>query len=592
MYSTPLDTALSVPTVGILANDATIEPLTASLVSNVSHGTLALNTDGSFVYTPATGYTGTDTFTYNASNGTETSNAATVTITIAPASCAGDGDKDDLKHPNGDDCGPSKPVKVKDDKYETPLNTPLPVAAPGVLANDPQHGTLTAVLASSVSHGTLALNPDGSFLYTPATGYTGADTFTYKAQVPGGAFSNIATVTITVKGPSCAGDDERAGRKDGQKDGRKDGPGRGRAGGPADRRGGPHGRDDENGCAPGSPAAANDSYSTDQGTTLTVSAPGVMTNDSDPQHLAITAALVSSVSHGTLTLAADGSFVYKPTSSFTGTDSFTYKVSNGSATSDPATVTITVTAAPCVGDGDKDDRTHPNDDDCRSSNPTAKDDAYSTTKNTSLTINSPGVLANDSDPRHKALRAVLTSTVSHGTLTLNSNGSFVYAPAVNYTGTDSFTYKASNGTQTSNTATVTIAVTADGRRMTGGGTFDGKLQLTHGFELHCDASDGPNNLEVNWKGHKFHLTAVTAASCSTDPSIKAGHPDASFNTYTGTGVGLYDNSTVVTATWEFTDAGEPGTKDQATLILTDAKGKTICNASGTVSKGNQQAHDQ
>ena len=93
--------------------------------------------------------------------------------------------------------------------------------------------------------------------------------------------------------------------------------------------------------------------------------------------------------------------------------------------------------------------------------PTANPDAYSTTEDTPLTVAAPGVLANDSDPEHDPLSAVLVSGPSHGTLTLNPDGSFTYTPATNHTGSDSFTYQASDGTLTSELATVTLTVTVN-----------------------------------------------------------------------------------------------------------------------------------
>ncbi len=94
-----------------------------------------------------------------------------------------------------------------DDSYRVPHDTTLMAAAPGVLANDTgaEGDSLTAILVSSVSHGTLRLKPDGSFTYTPDSGFTGPDSFTYK--VAGGVGeSNIATVTINVEAvPPAAG---------------------------------------------------------------------------------------------------------------------------------------------------------------------------------------------------------------------------------------------------------------------------------------------------------------------------------------------------------------------------------------------------
>ena len=86
-----------------------------------------------------------------------------------------------------------------DEAYTTAQDTPLTITAPGVLANDsdPDGDALTAALASGPAQGTLTLNPDGSFLYTPAAGFSGKDSFTYHAN-DGIADSNIATVTISV----------------------------------------------------------------------------------------------------------------------------------------------------------------------------------------------------------------------------------------------------------------------------------------------------------------------------------------------------------------------------------------------------------
>ena len=90
------------------------------------------------------------------------------------------------------------------------------------------------------------------------------------------------------------------------------------------------------------PAAANDTYATDEDTALIVAAPGVLDNDTDANGDALTADLVDDVDDGTLALSADGSFTYTPAADFTGSDSFTYRASDGPARSDPATVTITV----------------------------------------------------------------------------------------------------------------------------------------------------------------------------------------------------------------------------------------------------------
>jgi VCBS repeat-containing protein len=91
--------------------------------------------------------------------------------------------------------------------------------------------------------------------------------------------------------------------------------------------------------------------------------------------------------------------------------------------------------------------------------PMAANDAYNTSVNIRLDVSAPGVLGNDTDVDGDTLTAVLASTVSHGTLMLNADGSFSYTPSASFNGTDSFTYKASDRVAQSNAATVTIVVT-------------------------------------------------------------------------------------------------------------------------------------
>ncbi|HUQ30890.1 MAG TPA: Ig-like domain-containing protein, partial [Pyrinomonadaceae bacterium] len=91
------------------------------------------------------------------------------------------------------------------ESYNTSVNTPLNIPAPGVLMNDtgtPAPSAQTITAGATTQGGTVTLNADGSFLYTPATGFTGADTFTYTAT-NGLSPDDTATVTINVdEGPT------------------------------------------------------------------------------------------------------------------------------------------------------------------------------------------------------------------------------------------------------------------------------------------------------------------------------------------------------------------------------------------------------
>lgn len=130
-------------------------------------------------------------------------------------------------------------------------------------------------------------------------------------------------------------------------------------------------------------------------------------------------------------------------------------------------------------------------------------------------------------------------------------------------------------------------------RMTGGGsvfTTDG-VRVTHAFELNCAASQGPNNLQVNWgKGNRFHLESLTSAFCSDDPTIEESPPVSGFDTYEGSGSGRYNGVSGATATWKFTDAGEPGKNDFAEINIWDAGGNLVLSVAGNLNRGNHQAH--
>jgi uncharacterized repeat protein (TIGR01451 family) len=165
---------------GVLANDtdADAQAMTVVPMGTPSHGTLTLNPNGSFLYTPDPNYAGSDNFSYRATDGTDSSLVTVVSLTVTGVNDA--------------------PTATADSHSATEDQT-LNVAAPGVLGNDadPEGQTLTAVVVSGPAHGSLTLNANGSFAYTPTPNYNGPDSFTYRVS-DGGAQSAPATVTLTV----------------------------------------------------------------------------------------------------------------------------------------------------------------------------------------------------------------------------------------------------------------------------------------------------------------------------------------------------------------------------------------------------------
>ena len=469
-YITDEDTPLAIDAAaGLLANDSDPDSssLTVAMVSGPVHGTVILNADGSFDYTPSADFNGVDGFSYVVSDGTLESDVATVTLNVNSVEDA--------------------PLAT-DDAFATDEDTPLIVDVAGVLANDSDvdGDSLTAVLVSGPAHGSLTLNADGSFSYTPEADFSGQDVFIYTAS-DGSLTSNEATVTITVNplndAPVATADEysvdedsplhiDAAGILGNDSDPDGDALSAVLVSGPASGTLAlnPDGSFDYapaanfNGddtfvyrASDGSsesaettvtihiqavndaPVGEADSYVTEEDTPLTISAPGVLANDSDIDGDSLSAILVNGPAHGTVSLGADGSLTYTPEANFNGSDSFTYQASDGSLASGETTVSITVTSVA--------DASIPN------------NDAYSTGEDVTLTASAEtGVLANDFDPQDLPLTAELVSGPTHGTLTLNADGSFSYSPSAHYYGTDSFTYVANNGVEAGPVMTATIVV--------------------------------------------------------------------------------------------------------------------------------------
>jgi hypothetical protein len=175
-----------------------------------------------------------------------------------------------------------------------------------VLANDTDVDagdtlTLASYNGSGLTGGTLTANGGGSFTYVPDPSFVGADSFTYVVRDADGATSS-GSVSIAVAAAQHA------------------------------------------------PVAGNDSYATAQDTPLVVAAPGLLANDGDSDGDSVTVVTTpqSTPSNGSVLLAADGSFTYTPASGYSGTDSFTYTLEDGTGRSSVGTVSVTVSSAPVL----------------------------------------------------------------------------------------------------------------------------------------------------------------------------------------------------------------------------------------------------
>ncbi len=396
---------------GSLGGSVTSHPAGTS-VSFGSGGSLTVNADGSFSFTPAAGFAGTFTFQYRITN-TAGSSDATVTINVTGTA----------------------PTAVDDPGYSTSVGSTLNVpAATGVLANDSLGtpaatltsfgggslgGTVTAHAAGSTatfgSGGSLTVNADGSFSFTPATGFSGSFTFQYRITNVIG--TSDATVTIEVEAAPTAVND---------------GPGAN--------------------STPGSPyhAALNSPFN--------LPAPGVLANDdrgspvanvvsfgADSLGGAVTDhAAGSTVSplpghaNGSLTVGSDGSVAFTPPTDFTGLYVFRYRIENARGSSD-AQVTIAVGARPVANDD----------------NYTALHGNLVGNVHVNTATGSPfRVTGNDQGDR----TTLALVSQSNGTATLNPDGTFTFAPTPGYEGPASFTYTLTNGFGTTEAATVSLNV--------------------------------------------------------------------------------------------------------------------------------------
>ncbi|MFL6436450.1 MAG: Ig-like domain-containing protein, partial [Terriglobales bacterium] len=156
----------------LIATSPSGSPLTYTILSTPIHGTLS-GAAPNLTYTPANGYVGSDAFTFKANDGTADSNVATVSITVLP---------------------PDRPPVATDGTAAVSSGTVAPIS---LVATDPDGDPLIYSIVTLPSHGQLSGGTGATRTYTPAPGYVGNDSFTFRAN-DGTLDSNLALVTISV----------------------------------------------------------------------------------------------------------------------------------------------------------------------------------------------------------------------------------------------------------------------------------------------------------------------------------------------------------------------------------------------------------
>jgi FtsP/CotA-like multicopper oxidase with cupredoxin domain len=264
-YDVNINNSLPIVAPGVLANDtdAELDQLAAVLATTTSNGTLILNSDGSFLYTPALGYTGSDSFTYRASDGALESADTTATITVVASG---------NNLPVADDQSVTTGQQLGGNSEEVAIT---------LSGSDPDGDTTFLTVTGGPASGVLA-GTSPNLTYTPNVGFAGSDSFTYKAtDVPSLADSLVdATVDITV-------------------------------------------------VANQAPIADVDTATTMEFQVVVIN---VVVNDTDPDingSIDVTSVVITKApNHGVATANNDGTVTYTPDDDYSGSDTFRYRVAD------------------------------------------------------------------------------------------------------------------------------------------------------------------------------------------------------------------------------------------------------------------------
>jgi uncharacterized repeat protein (TIGR01451 family) len=442
--TTPYATAVTVNAL-TGSSDPNGDPRTVQGTTAAANGSVVLGAGGAITYTPNTGFSGVDQFDYTLSDGNGGTATARITVTVA----------------NG------VPI-ARTDTVTVTSNAPTPI---DVLANDgdPNNDPLTITVDSPPAHGTATVSA-GKVIYTPNTGYHGPDTFHYTvSDGRGGTAGATVGVTVLNVAPTARPDSVATDSAtsvtirvlDNDSDANGDPlsvsanstPAHGTVVRKSDGTlvytpaAGFIGIDtftntvvDSDGLSDTTtvtvtvhnapPIAVDDQFPVepDQATTL-----AVLANDIDPNTgQVLTVISVGTASKGTVRLVA-GKVVYTPNPGATGTDTFTYVVSDEFGETDQATVTVTINRLPA-----------------------ARPDTATTTSGTAVDID---VLGNDTDPEGSTLTVVKAGTPAHGTARI-VDGKIRYTPKAGFTGTDTFSYTIRDAAGHTVTSTVTVTVKA------------------------------------------------------------------------------------------------------------------------------------
>lgn len=376
------DVVLDINPALLLANDSDVDVasnrqvLVITAVGSAQHGSIVLLADGTLRFTPEANYFGAAGFSYTVDDGHGGQVIGQVVVNLAPVNDAPD--------------VAGETLAFNEDQIQT-------ITQASLLANDADvdnsRSELRIVAVDNATHGTVALNPDGSIRFAPAADYFGPAQFTYTVSDGVGGFT-VGTASLDIAPINDA------------------------------------------------PRLLRENLTLDEDTEARFSIPALLANDHDvdnlPSELAIIAVTMDPASSaaGTVQIVA-GEIVFTPTLNFNGAASFTYTVADGVGGSSQATVNLDFTP---VNDA-----------------PVANSELVWGKRDVSYTLSQAALMANDTDVESPGnLQVSAISNAQHGSAILNADGSVSFTPQAGYDGRGSFDYLVRDPDGATSTATAQI----------------------------------------------------------------------------------------------------------------------------------------
>jgi len=352
--------------IDVLPNDTGLDdtPITVNISQQPANGTVVVESDNTITYTPNSEFFGNDSFNYTVTDANGDADEATVSLTITQAASG-------------------IPVAT-DDETSTTENTAVSI---DLLSNDSGLADVPVVVTISTNptNGTVVVESDNTITYTPDSEFFGNDSFSYTVTDANGD-ADEADVAITVT-------------------------------------------EDTNVV----PVATNDEASTTENTAVSID---VLSNDTGLNDVPVVVTISTNPTNGSVVVEDDNTVTYTPNDAFSGSDSFSYTVTDANGDADNADVAVTVSEDTNIM-------------------PVATDDEASTTENTAVSID---VLSNDTGLEDAPVIVTISTNPTNGSVVVESDNTVTYTPNDAFSGSDSFSYTVTDANGDVDEAEVSIVV--------------------------------------------------------------------------------------------------------------------------------------